>query len=101
MATRARRLQSLDVARGVTIALMIFVDHAGDSWEHVDHTPWDGVRLADFVMPSFDVIVGVAVAFSVRQGRLKVPHGASMAAWRAHTRRPGHPPTVVPRRAVR
>ena len=25
-------LQSLDVARGVTIALMIFVDNVGDSW---------------------------------------------------------------------
>jgi heparan-alpha-glucosaminide N-acetyltransferase len=47
----SQRLQSLDVARGVTIALMIFVDNVGDTWPHVDHTPWNGIRLADFVMP--------------------------------------------------
>ena len=77
---RSRRLQSLDVARGVTIALMIFVDYVGDSWEYIDHTPWDGVRLADFVMPSFDLIVGFAVAFSMRHGRLKAERGAQEAA---------------------
>ena len=65
------RLESLDVARGLTIAMMIFVDNVGDSWSYVDHTAWNGIRLADFVMPSFDVIVGVAVAFSMKHGRLK------------------------------
>ena len=61
------RLTSLDTARGLTIALMIAVDNMGDSWPHIDHSPWNGIRLADFVMPSFDVIVGVAVAFSMKQ----------------------------------
>jgi predicted acyltransferase len=67
---KSRRLKSLDVARGMTIALMIFVDNVGDSWPHVDHTPWNGLRLADFVMPSFDVIVGIAVVLSMKHGRL-------------------------------
>ena len=83
---KLRRLQSLDVARGVTIALMIFVDFCGDSWPGVDHTAWNGIRLADFVMPSFDVIVGVAIAFSMKQGRLQADKKQPMlkaALWRS------------------
>ena len=47
------RLQSLDVFRGLTIAWMILVDNAGDAFPEIDHCPWNGVALADFVMPWF------------------------------------------------
>jgi predicted acyltransferase len=60
------RLISVDVLRGLTIALMIFVDYCGESWAAIDHCPWDGIRLADFVMPSFDFIVGISVVMSQR-----------------------------------
>ena len=63
--TKSIRLQSLDVFRGITIAWMIFVDNVGASWPEVDHSPWDGASPADFVMPNFDFIVGVAAVFSL------------------------------------
>jgi len=47
---KSPRLQSLDVFRGLTVAWMIFVDNAGDAFPEIDHSPWDGVALADFVM---------------------------------------------------
>lgn len=57
-----RRLASLDVFRGLTVALMILVDDAGGSFVSVNHAPWTGVTLADFVMPFFLFGVGVSVA---------------------------------------
>ena len=66
---KSMRLVSLDVLRGITIALMIFVDFVGSSWAAVDHCPWDGIRLADFVMPSFDFIVGISVVMSQRTSK--------------------------------
>jgi predicted acyltransferase len=63
---KTERLVSLDVLRGATIALMIFVDFCGESTPAVDHSAWDGVRLADFVMPSFDFIVGVSLVMSMQ-----------------------------------
>jgi hypothetical protein len=69
--SRTPRLQSLDVLRGLTIAVMIFVDFAGETTPAVDHTPWNGATLADFVVPSFDFMLGVSIALSIRSGRLK------------------------------
>lgn len=48
--------------------LMILVDDAGGVYERIDHSPWNGCTLADFVMPFFLFIVGVAIALA-----LKVP----------------------------
>lgn len=77
------RLVSLDVLRGITIALMIFVDFAGESWAAVDHAAWDGARLADFVMPSFDFIVGVSVVMSQRAAPAGASRGSQWARLRA------------------
>ncbi|XP_024519084.1 heparan-alpha-glucosaminide N-acetyltransferase isoform X2 [Selaginella moellendorffii] len=56
------RLASLDVFRGLSIAMMILVDNAGGEWPAINHSPWNGVTLADLVMPFFLFIVGVALA---------------------------------------
>uniref|UniRef100_A0A804HPM1 Heparan-alpha-glucosaminide N-acetyltransferase catalytic domain-containing protein n=1 Tax=Musa acuminata subsp. malaccensis TaxID=214687 RepID=A0A804HPM1_MUSAM len=56
------RVASLDVFRGLSIALMIFVDYAGSVLPFVAHAPWVGVRLADFVMPFFLFIAGISVS---------------------------------------
>ncbi|XP_042397110.1 heparan-alpha-glucosaminide N-acetyltransferase-like [Zingiber officinale] len=64
---RAPRLVSLDVFRGLTVALMIFVDNAGSYFPAINHSPWDGVTLADFVMPFFLFIVGVALAVTCKR----------------------------------
>jgi heparan-alpha-glucosaminide N-acetyltransferase len=44
---------------GMTIALMILVDGAGETYNFwMDHAAWDGIRLADFVFPFFLFISG-------------------------------------------
>ncbi|XP_030947520.1 heparan-alpha-glucosaminide N-acetyltransferase-like isoform X1 [Quercus lobata] len=57
-----QRLHSLDVFRGLTVALMILVDDAGGAFPSINHSPWFGVTLADFVMPFFLFGVGVSIA---------------------------------------
>uniref|UniRef100_A0ACD5XGB0 Uncharacterized protein n=1 Tax=Avena sativa TaxID=4498 RepID=A0ACD5XGB0_AVESA len=64
---RSRRVASLDVFRGLTVALMILVDGAGGEWPVIGHAPWNGCNLADFVMPSFLFIVGMAIPLSLKR----------------------------------
>ena len=68
MTTPAARYQSLDVLRGLTVALMIIVNTPG-SWNHVYapflHAPWNGFTLTDWVFPSFLFVVGNALAFTL------------------------------------
>ncbi|KAF8378098.1 hypothetical protein HHK36_029434 [Tetracentron sinense] len=62
-----RRLVSLDVFRGLTVALMILVDNAGGILPSINHSPWNGVTLADFVMPFFLFIVGVSLGLTYKK----------------------------------
>ncbi|KAL5215544.1 hypothetical protein ABZP36_006945 [Zizania latifolia] len=66
-ATPRQRLVSLDVFRGITVLLMILVDDAGAFLPAINHSPWDGVTIADFVMPFFLFIVGVALALAYKR----------------------------------
>ena len=79
---KQNRLHCLDVARGLTIATMILVDNAGDAWPSIDHSPWEGVTLADTVMPSFDFILGVSIALAFRRVRTDRPAALRRVAWR-------------------
>jgi predicted acyltransferase len=45
---------------------MILVDDVGGILPSINHSPWDGVTLADFVMPFFLFIVGVSLAFAYK-----------------------------------
>lgn len=46
---------------------MILADDAGKAYEQIiDHVPWDGCTLSDFVMPFFLFIVGVAIALALK-----------------------------------
>jgi predicted acyltransferase len=45
---------------------MIIVDDAGSFLPAMNHSPWDGVTTADFVMPFFLFIVGVALALAYK-----------------------------------
>lgn len=56
------RFLSLDVFRGLTIALMILVNSPGLSATYacLEHSQWNGCTLADLVFPFFIVIVGVS-----------------------------------------
>jgi len=48
------------------LQLMIIVDDAGAFIPAMNHSPWDGVTVADFVMPFFLFIVGVALALAYK-----------------------------------
>lgn len=62
-----KRLLSLDVFRGLTVAFMILVNNPG-SWSHIyaplEHASWNGWTPTDLVFPFFLFIVGVAISLS-------------------------------------
>lgn len=64
------RYLSLDVLRGLTIALMVVVNNPG-SWGSIyapfRHAAWHGFTLTDLVFPSFLFVVGNAMSFSMRR----------------------------------
>jgi predicted acyltransferase len=68
METTSKRLLSLDVFRGITIAGMIMVNNPGD-WGNVysalQHAHWHGVTPTDLIFPFFLFIVGVAITLSL------------------------------------
>ncbi len=67
---QVHRLQSLDVFRGMTIALMILVNTPG-SWSFVYvplmHASWHGCTLTDLVFPFFLFVMGAAMSYSFRR----------------------------------
>ncbi|KAG6386292.1 hypothetical protein SASPL_155187 [Salvia splendens] len=64
---KTKRVATLDAFRGLTIVLMILVDDAGGAYPWIDHSPWNGCTLADFVLPFFLFIVGVAIALALKR----------------------------------
>jgi predicted acyltransferase len=66
-----KRLVSLDVLRGLTIAFMILVNNNGGpgSWKEMNHAAWNGFTATDLVFPTFLFVVGVSIVFST-QARL-------------------------------
>ncbi|KAJ6326423.1 hypothetical protein OIU78_013513 [Salix suchowensis] len=62
-----QRLVSLDVFRGLTVALMILVDDAGGVLPAINHSPWNGLTLADVVMPFFLFMVGVSLGLTYKK----------------------------------
>ena len=61
------RLASLDIVRGFAVALMVFVDELGEAYPYINHSPWNNVTLADFVMPWFLFMVGTSLSLSLRK----------------------------------
>ncbi|NVM76579.1 putative acyltransferase [Duganella sp. SG902] len=64
--TGRRRYLSLDVLRGLTVALMIVVNTPGDgsqAYAPLLHAAWHGFTLTDWVFPTFLFAVGNALAF--------------------------------------
>jgi predicted acyltransferase len=64
------RYLALDVLRGLTIALMVVVNTAGD-WSNVFgpllHADWHGFTITDLVFPTFLFVVGNAMSFSMKK----------------------------------
>jgi predicted acyltransferase len=84
MVSPMRRLVSLDVARGITIAFMILVNNGGSgkySYRQLEHSPWNGWTLTDLVFPSFLFIAGISIVFSTES---RLARGESKGALRLH-----------------
>ncbi len=62
------RLRSLDVFRGITVAMMTLVNNPGD-WRYIytplEHSEWNGCTPTDLVFPFFLFIVGVSITFAL------------------------------------
>jgi predicted acyltransferase len=71
----SKRLLSLDVFRGLTIAGMILVNSPGNdtAYAPLDHAAWNGLTPTDLVFPFFVFIVGVSLVFSLAK-RLEQGH---------------------------
>lgn len=65
--TQRKRLLSLDILRGITVAGMIMVNNPG-SWSHIyaplRHAAWNGCTPTDLVFPFFVFCMGVAMYIS-------------------------------------
>ena len=64
--TPSRRLRSLDVFRGLTVAAMILVNSPGSDavFAPLRHADWHGCTPTDLIFPAFLVIMGVSAVFS-------------------------------------
>lgn len=72
-----QRLRSLDVFRGITILLMIFVNYGGGKYYFFRHSPWNGLTVADLLFPWFMWIMGVSMVYSLRsQLRKGIPRSS-------------------------
>ncbi len=79
-----QRILSIDILRGLTIALMIVVNDAGDGrqfWWPLEHAEWNGYTPTDLVFPTFLFLVGCSIVFSMA-GRLA--RGADRASLAFH-----------------
>lgn len=78
---KPERFLSLDVFRGLTIALMIVVNTPGTGakiYGYLTHAQWFGFTLADLVYPSFLFAVGNAMSFSM----LKMKQAPVSEVWK-------------------
>ncbi|KAE8591306.1 hypothetical protein XENTR_v10018392 [Xenopus tropicalis] len=60
----SRRLYSLDTFRGFSLTIMVFVNYGGGGYWFFEHAPWNGLTVADLVMPWFVFIIGTSVALA-------------------------------------
>ncbi|XP_053548861.1 heparan-alpha-glucosaminide N-acetyltransferase-like [Bombina bombina] len=61
---KRKRLLSLDTFRGFALTLMVFVNYGGGGYWFFEHAPWNGLTVADLVMPWFVFIIGTSVALA-------------------------------------
>ncbi|CAF4859348.1 unnamed protein product [Pieris macdunnoughi] len=59
------RLRSLDIFRGFSIALMIFVNAGGGGYSIFTHAAWNGLTVADVVFPWFAFAMGESLVLSL------------------------------------
>lgn len=69
---KKQRLVSLDLLRGLTVAMMILVNNGyGESFSQLRHVEWNGMTVCDLVFPFFLFMVGVSTYLSLRKTQFK------------------------------
>jgi len=75
MSKENKRLLSLDILRGITIAGMLLVNNPG-TWSYIyrplEHAEWIGLTPTDLVFPFFVFCMGVSMAFSLKKFNYKM-----------------------------
>ena len=70
-----KRMKSLDILRGITIAGMILVNTPG-TWSHIyaplAHSEWHGMTPTDMVFPLFMFMMGVSMYISLKKYNFKL-----------------------------
>ena len=73
----SKRIESVDVFRGLTIAAMILVNNPG-SWSHVYapllHAEWHGLTPTDLIFPFFIFAKGIYFNWDSLRSRRQLPH---------------------------
>lgn len=65
---KKQRLVSLDLLRGLTVAMMILVNNGyGESFSQLRHVKWNGMTVCDLVFPFFLFMVGISTYLSLRK----------------------------------
>jgi predicted acyltransferase len=83
--TTTKRLVSLDVLRGITIAFMILVNNGGEyAYWPLKHSDWNGWTPTDLVFPTFLFLMGTSLVFSFES---RLSRGASKKSLALHTLR--------------
>ena len=68
-----KRLLSLDILRGITVAGMILVNSGwGESFEMLGHSAWNGMTPCDLVFPFFLFIMGISCYLSLEKSDFKL-----------------------------
>lgn len=82
-----KRLLSLDILRGITIAGMIMVNNPG-SWGYIyaplGHAEWIGLTPTDLVFPFFMFIMGISTYMSLRKFDFRL---SGAVAWKSYAAR--------------
>jgi len=85
-AAAPKRLLSLDVLRGLTIAFMILVNNqvGPHPFSQLSHAAWNGFTATDLVFPTFLFLVGISTVLSTQS---RLTRGATRADLLLHTTR--------------
>ena len=68
-----KRVESLDVFRGLTMVFMLIVDNpGGKAFAPLNHATWNGFTPTDFVFPTFIFVMGVSMYLSLRKQEFRL-----------------------------
>ncbi|KAJ8949967.1 hypothetical protein NQ318_002375 [Aromia moschata] len=67
------RIKSVDVFRGLSIILMIFINYGGGKYWFFEHSVWNGITIADLVFPWYVLMDNGVISVSFPSRSLETP----------------------------